>query len=203
MKIKQTDGPSEFDAREAVKTLLRFMGDDPAREGLLDTPDRVVRAWDEMMVGYAQDPADILETNFDAAQYNEVIAVPWIEFYSTCEHHLLPFTGYAHVAYMPARKKPRVVGLSKVARLVDCFARRLQIQEKMSVQIADAMQQHLRPSGVAVVIQAKHLCMACRGVQKHKASMVTSVMRGIFRNSPATRQEFFKVVELAAKQNGQ
>jgi GTP cyclohydrolase IA len=197
------NGPSDFDAREAVKTLLRYMGEDPEREGLLDTPDRVVRAWEEMTSGYRVDPEEILETNFDAARYNEVIACAWIEFYSTCEHHMLPFSGYAHIGYMPARKEPRVVGLSKMARLVECYGRRLQIQEKMTVEIADAMQKYIRPSGVAVVIQAKHLCMSCRGVQKHKAAMVTSEMRGMFRKSAATRSEFFRLVDLAAKHNGQ
>lgn len=191
------------DAKHGVRQLLRFVGEDDRREGLLDTPSRVVKAWTEMCAGYGQDPAKILARDFDAKNYDEIIACPWIEFYSMCEHHMLPFSGFAHIAYLPNPKQPRVVGLSKMARLVDCFGRRLQIQEKMTMQIADAMDKHLRPRGVAVVIQAKHLCMACRGVQKQKSVMVTSAMRGAFRKSAATRNEFFKLVDLAARQNGQ
>ncbi len=194
---------TEIEAQNAIRTLLTFMGEDPTRDGLLDTPHRVVRAWEEMTVGYQQSPEEILDRDFDAGDYDEVIALPFCEFWSTCEHHLLPFYGYAHIAYLPAAKKPRVVGLSKMARLVDCFARRLQIQEKMTIQIADAMQERLKPRGVAVVVQAQHLCMACRGVQKHKSVMVTSAMRGMFRKDAATRSEFFRLVELASKQNGQ
>jgi GTP cyclohydrolase IA len=182
---------------KAVAQLLRFMGEDPNRDGLADTPVRVLKAWREMTYGYDQNPQQILDKDFDADHYDEVIAVPFVEFYSTCEHHLLPFFGFAHVAYLPAEKEPRVVGLSKLARLVDCFARRLQIQERMTIQIADAISEHLNPRGVAVVVQAKHLCMACRGVQKHKASMATSAMRGVFRDSIATREEFFKLIQLA------
>jgi GTP cyclohydrolase I len=200
-KAKQEFSVLCGDAMTAVEVLLRYMGEDPDREGLKDTPRRVCKAWLEMTSGYQEDPAEILARDFDAADYDEVIALPWIEFWSTCEHHLLPFSGYAHVAYLPAKKNPRVVGLSKMARLVDCFGRRLQIQEKMTIQIADAMQKHLRPQGVAVVVQAKHLCMACRGVQKSKSVMVTSAMRGVFRRNAAARSEFFRLVDLAAKQN--
>ncbi len=195
--------PSEGDAQRAISTLLCYLGEDPDREGLQDTPARVVRAWEEMTAGYHHSPEEILYRDFDAGSYDQIIACSWIEFYSVCEHHLLPFFGYAHIGYLPNKKKPRVVGLSKMARLVECFGRRLQIQEKMVFQIADAMDEHLKPAGVAVVIQAKHLCMACRGVQKHKSVMVTSEMRGVFRKSAATRNEFFRLVELAAKQNGQ
>lgn len=190
------------EAATGVCDLLKFIGEDPSREGLLETPKRVLKAWREMTAGYHQDPAQILSKDF-TAKYDEVIACPWIEFYSVCEHHLLPFFGFAHVAYLPAAgAKSKVVGLSKLARLVDCFGRRLQIQEQMTTQIADALEEHLRPRGVAVVIQAKHLCMACRGVQKHKAVMVTSAMRGVFRKEGASRQEFFKLVEVASKSNG-
>lgn len=155
-----------------------------------------------MTVGYEQSPGDILKTNFGVSNYgNEIIGCPWIEFNSICEHHLLGFTGYAHLAYLPSKKNPRVVGLSKMARLVDCFAKRLQIQEQLTVQIADAMQEHLNPRGVAVVLQAKHSCMSCRGVMKHKAVMVTSSMRGVFMKEGPARSEFFKLVELAAKCN--
>jgi GTP cyclohydrolase I len=154
-----------------------------------------------MTVGYSQDPRQILARRFEA-QYDEMIICPWIEFHSTCEHHLLPFFGVAHVGYIPSAPDSKVVGLSKLARLVDCFARRLQIQEQMTQQIASAMQEHLDPRGVAVVVQAKHLCMACRGVQKHKAAMVTSAMRGVFLQY-APRVEFFKLIELAHKSNEQ
>ena len=193
---------TESDARRAIATLLSYIGEDPNREGLQDTPARVIRAWDEMTAGYTQHPADILQRDFDGGSYDEMIALPWIEFHSTCEHHLLPFSGYAHIAYLPAKSKPRVVGLSKMARLVECYGRRLQIQEKMTMQIADAMQEHLKPAGVAVVLQARHGCMSCRGVQKHKSVMMTSQMRGAFRKSAATRSEFFRLVDLAHKQNG-
>lgn len=193
---------TETEARNAIRTLLRYIGEDPDREGLLDTPARVVRAWDELTEGYQQDPEVILRRDFAAGKYDEMIGCVWVEFYSTCEHHLLPFSGYVHIGYIPSKKNPRVVGLSKMARLVDCFARRLQIQERFTLQIADAMQRELKPAGVAVVVQAKHLCMACRGVQKHKAVMPTSAMRGVFRKSANTRQEFFKLVELSAKSNG-
>lgn len=197
--MKEVNGPA---VAHCIRNLLEAIGEDPQREGLTDTPGRVAKAWEEMTRGYSEHPAVILSKDFDAADYDEIIIEPYIEFYSTCEHHLLPFFGYAHVAYLPGKLHPRVVGLSKLARLVDCYARRLQIQERMTVQIADAISKHLKPQGVAVVVQAKHLCMACRGVQKHKAVMVTSAMRGVFQK-PAPRQEFFKLVELAAKSNGQ
>jgi len=192
---------NETMAREAIRVLLRYIGEDPTRDGLEDTPDRVIRAWDEMTEGYSQNPKDLLATDFASERYNQIIACPWIEFHSTCEHHLLPFVGYAHVAYLPNQKKARVVGLSKMARLVDCFARRLQIQEKLTVQVADAMSKYLSPAGVAVVIQAKHECMACRGVRKQQAVMVTSQMRGVFLKHAEARAEFFKLVELADKCN--
>jgi GTP cyclohydrolase IA len=193
---------SEEQAIEAIRVLLSYIGEDPNRDGLEDTPVRVVRAWDEMTAGYQQNPADILARDFDAGRYDQVIACPWIEFHSTCEHHMLPFFGYAHIAYLPSKKAPRVVGLSKMARLVDCFARRLQIQEKMTIEISEAMRKHLKPQGVAVVIQAKHQCMACRGVGKQKAVMVTSSMEGVFREEGPIRSEFFQLVELASRSNG-
>lgn len=189
-------------SHEAVRILLRDLGEDPKREGLLDTPKRVVKAWREMTIGYEQDPKEILHRDFEAHKYDQIIGCPWIEFHSTCEHHMLPFTGFAHVAYLPSKTKARVVGLSKLGRLVDCFARRFQIQEQLTMQIADAMEQHLRPRGVAVVITAKHLCMACRGVQKQRSVMVTSAMRGVFRREASARSEFFQLVELASKNNG-
>ena len=182
-----------LEAMAGVMAILDYIGEDCGREGLRDTPARVVKAWKEMTVGYSQDPAEILARDFDGGGYDEVICVPNIELYSTCEHHMIPFHGVAHVAYLPRK---RVVGLSKLARLVDCFARRLQIQEQLTMQVADAIQTHLEPRGVAVVVEAKHMCMCARGVGKQKSSMVTSAMRGVFRQ-PAARAEFFKLVEVA------
>lgn len=193
---------SEETAQSAIVDLLRFIGEDPGREGLRDTPARVVKAWEELTVGYTQDPSAILERDFAIRKYESMIGCPWIEFTSVCEHHMLPFRGHAHIAYIPSKKNPRVVGLSKMARLVDCFARRLQIQEKLTVEIADAMTKHLRPQGVAVVVQAQHQCMSCRGVMKQDAVMVTSEMTGVFRREGPTRAEFFRLVELASKSNG-
>lgn len=198
LEINEPEG-TEVEAQGAVRVLLKYMGEDPNREGLLDTPKRVVKAWDEMTCGYGQDPADILARDFDAHNYDEAIVVPNVEFFSTCEHHLLPFWGVAHVAYIPGKKNPRVVGLSKLARLVDCFARRLQIQEKMTTQIADAIQVNLKPAGIAVVIEAKHMCMCARGVQKHRSQMTTSIVRGAFRSNASARAEFFQLIELAKK----
>ena len=181
------EAEAESDVKDSVTRLLQFIGEDPTREGLLDTPKRVVKAWREMTEGYWQHPAEILATSFDGAGYDEMVVCRDIEFVSVCEHHMLPFTGLAHVAYIP---KQRVVGLSKMARLVDCFARRLQIQEKMTRQIADSMQIALDPQGVGVIVQARHSCMACRGVRKQNASMVTTALTGAFREH-AVRDEFF------------
>lgn len=178
------------DAEDSVVRLLQFIGEDPRREGLKDTPRRVVKAWKEMTVGYGQDPAQILSTVF-TEKYDEIVAVPSIEFVSMCEHHCLSFSGHAHVGYLPDKN---VVGLSKLARLVDCFARRLQIQEKMTRQISDAIQEYLKPRGVAVIVEAKHSCMSCRGVMKQDSAMVTSAMLGVFSDNPAARAEFMELV---------
>lgn len=177
---------TELDARHAVRTLLRYAGEDPDREGLLDTPARVVRSFDELFSGYSTDPATVLGTDFDGNGYDQMVVCRKIEFCSTCEHHMLPFLGLAHVAYVPRK---RVVGLSKMARLVDCFARRLQIQERMTQQIAQTMRDVLNPLGVGVMIEAKHLCMSCRGVRKDKSEMVTTCLIGVFRQHKA-REEF-------------
>lgn len=184
----QADGNfvTELEAQNAVRLLLRYMGEDPGREGLLETPERVVRAWDERTEGYGLTPESILSADFHGNGYDQMIVCRNIEFYSTCEHHLLPFSGLAHVGYIP---KQRVVGLSKMARLVDLFAKRLQIQETLTKQVADAMQTTLCPVGVGVIIQARHLCMACRGVRKHQAEMVTTALLGRFRR-PEVREEF-------------
>lgn len=182
---------TEHDAKNAVRTILLYLGEDPDREGLKDTPSRVIKAWDEMTEGYGLEPKTILATAFQPDGYDEMVLCRDIEFHSTCEHHMLPFSGVAHVAYVPST---RVVGLSKMARLVDCFARRLQIQERLTRQIADTMQSVLKPKGVGVIIQARHLCMACRGVIKQRSVMVTSALLGVMRHSEA-RNEFLSLVK--------
>lgn len=174
-------------ARQALRTLLEIIGEDPDREGLKDTPDRVLRSWEEIFGGYAQDPAEILATTFEEVEgYQEFVLLKDIPFDSTCEHHMLPFDGIAHIAYLP---NDRVVGLSKLARLVDCFARRLQIQERMTQHIAQALMTHLNAKGVAVMVEGVHGCMTCRGVRKEGSAMVTVAFDGEFRQ-PERRGEF-------------
>jgi len=180
--------PSEHSAEQAVATLLRFIGEDTSRDGLLDTPSRVVRAWREMTAGYGEDPAEILSRTFEESS-DEMVVLRGISFFSTCEHHMLPFYGTASVGYLPGR----VVGISKLARLVNCFARRLQIQERMTRQIAESVEQHLDARGVGVVIRAHHLCMGCRGVRQEETEMVTSSMLGTLRRDPTSRAEFFRL----------
>ncbi|WP_286164093.1 GTP cyclohydrolase I FolE [Azoarcus sp. DN11] len=184
--------PTRKEAEAAVRTLLRWAGDDPAREGLRDTPARVVRAYEEFFAGYRTDPAELLARTFEEVEgYDEMIVLRDIRFESYCEHHMVPIIGRAHVAYLP---RHRVVGISKLARLVDAYAKRLQIQEKMTVQIADTLQAVLQPKGVAVVIEAAHQCMTTRGVHKPGVAMVTSRMLGAFRDDATTRREFFALV---------
>ena len=184
--------PSRAEAEEAVRTLIRWAGDNPAREGLLGTPDRVVRSFEEFFAGYASDPVEILTRTFEEiAGYDEMVVLKDIRFESHCEHHMLPIIGKAHVAYLPDQ---RVVGISKLARIVDTYARRLQIQEKMTAEIASAIDQVLQPKGVAVVIDAAHQCMTTRGVHKPGVSMVTSRMLGAFRDNPSTRREFLSII---------
>jgi GTP cyclohydrolase I len=155
---------------QLITKLIEAIGDDPIREGLIDTPDRVIRSWEELFAGYKQNPKDILSKTFESNGYNDIVLLKDIEFTSFCEHHLLPFTGICHIAYIPSR---RVVGISKLARLVDCFAKRLQIQENLTNQIAQAIEEFLNPVGVVVIIQSKHDCVGCRGVRKNTAKMVT------------------------------
>src|SRR5690606_18523299 len=175
---------SREQAEAAVRTLIRWAGDDPSREGLLDTPARVVRSYEEFFAGYAQDPGEILARTFSEVDgYDEMIVMNDIRFESHCEHHMAPIIGKAHIGYLPDR---RVVGISKLARLVDIYAKRLQIQEKMTAQIADTLLNVLQPRGVAVVIEASHQCMTTRGVHKPGASLVTSRMVGAFRDDHAT-----------------
>ncbi|MBV6631545.1 MAG: GTP cyclohydrolase I FolE [Alphaproteobacteria bacterium] len=185
--------PSREEAEAAVATLIRWIGDNPEREGLIDTPSRVIRAYEELFVGYTQDPMDILNTTFDeAGGYDEIIALTNIQINSHCEHHILPITGQVHVAYLPNQK---VLGLSKLARLVDVFAKRLQIQERLTAQIADTIQEALQPRGVAVVVEATHQCMTMRGVKKQGGIMKTSRMIGAFRDDPETRREFYAMID--------
>ena len=187
-----TARPSRDEAIEAVRTLIRWAGDDPDREGLLETPDRVVRSYDEFFSGYGQDPKEILAKTFSEVDgYDEMIVMNDIRFESHCEHHMAPIIGKAHIGYLPDR---RVVGISKLARLVDVYARRLQIQEKMTVQIADTLQEVLQPKGVAVVVEAAHQCMTTRGVHKPGAALVTSRMLGAFRKDVSTRREFLAII---------
>jgi GTP cyclohydrolase I len=186
--------PTQSEAEEAVRTLIRWAGDDPTREGLLGTPDRVVRAYREFFAGYDQDPNAILKRTFQETDgYDEMIVLKDMRFESHCEHHLAPIIGRAHIAYLPHH---RVVGISKLARLLDCFARRMQIQEKMTAQIANTLQEVLQPRGVAVVVDASHQCMTTRGVHKPGTSMVTSRMLGAFRTDPSTRREFLAIIGL-------
>ncbi|KNH03676.1 GTP cyclohydrolase I type 1 [Candidatus Burkholderia brachyanthoides] len=190
------DRPSREEAREeaeaAVRVLLRWAGDDPRREGLIDTPARVVRAYEEFFQGYEQNPHEILSRTFSEVQgYDEMIVLKDIRFESYCEHHMVPIIGRAHVAYLPNK---RVVGISKLSRLVDAFAKRLQIQEKMTAQIADTLNEVLQPIGVGVILEAAHQCMSTRGVHKAGVSMVTSRMLGSFRDDPSTRREFLSIV---------
>jgi len=174
-----------------VAALLVAIGEDPTREGLVDTPSRVVRALREMVAGYQMNPKTILSRQFEVHNADQMVCVRRIGFASLCEHHLLPFIGHASVAYLPQSK---VVGLSKIPRLVECFARRPQLQERMTRQIADAIEEHLAPRGVAVVVRAQHSCMACRGVRQVEADMVTSVMSGILREAGPARDEFLHLI---------
>ena len=184
--------PTEEEAEEAVRTLLRWAGDDPNREGLLETPNRVVRSYSEFFSGYDMDPEEVLMKTFEeAGGYDEMVLVRDIELESHCEHHMVPIIGRAHVAYIPNN---RVVGISKLARVVEIFAKRLQIQEKMTVDIATTIDKVLKPQGVAVVIEASHQCMTTRGVHKPGADTVTSQMLGAFRDDPSTRREFLTMI---------
>ena len=187
-----TDRPSREEAEAAVRTLLRWAGDDPTREGLVDTPARVARAYEEFFAGYDIDPVALLERTFEETDgYDEIVLLRDIRLESHCEHHMVPIIGRAHVAYLPHR---RVVGISKLARVVEAYARRLQIQEKLTAQIANTIQQVLEPRGVAVVIEAAHQCMTTRGVHKPDVTMVTSRMLGAFRDDPTTRREVLAMI---------
>lgn len=179
-----------------IHELLVKIGEDPDREGLKKTPERVTRAWEFMMAGYKQDPVQLIRDAFFTDKYDEMVIVKDIKLYSLCEHHLLPFHGYAHVAYVP---KGRIVGISKIARMVEMFARRLQVQERLTQQIAETLNEVLEPKGVAVVIEAEHMCMHMRGVQKQEASIVTSAMLGVFRANLSTREEFMNLISTKSR----
>ncbi len=184
--------PTREDAEAAVRTLLRWTGDDPDREGLIDTPARVVRAYEEFFAGYAIDPVEILARSFEETDgYDEMVVLRDIRLESHCEHHMVPIIGRAHVAYLPAG---RVVGISKLARVVEIYAKRLQIQEKLTAQVANTINDVLEPKGVAVVVEAAHQCMTTRGIHKPGVTMVTSRMLGAFRDDPTTRREFLAMI---------
>ena len=192
--------PTREEAEKAVHTLLRWAGDNPDREGLRETPARVARAFEDWFSGYGQDPEEYLTRTFEEVDgYDEMVILKDIRFESHCEHHLAPIIGRAHVGYLPTR---RVVGISKLARVVEAFARRLQVQEKLNVQIASCIQRVLEPKGVAVVIEASHQCMTTRGVHKSGVSMVTSTMLGDFRTNSDTRREFLNIIgNLASRED--
>ena len=196
-KPLSSDRPSRKKAEEAVRTLIRWAGDDHEREGLLGTPDRVVRAWQEFCRGYDENPAHILTRTFEEIEgYDEIVMLKDIRFESHCEHHLLPIIGKAHIAYLP---RNRVVGISKLALLVEAYAKRLQIQEKITAQIAAAIEDVLQPKGVAVVIEAAHQCMTTRGVHKPGVTMVTSRLLGAFRENPESRREVLTILGIGAR----
>ena len=183
---------SESEAQQAISTILEYIEPGQSnREGLVNTPSRVVNSWKEIFSGYAEDPAEVLSSTFNAEDYDGIVLLRDIEFHSTCEHHLQPFTGRAHIAYIPIE---RIVGISKLARLVDLFGKRLQTQETMTAQIADTIDKVLQPKGVAVVIDANHQCMSTRGVHKTESSTITSRMLGTFRSDNKAREEFINLI---------
>lgn len=188
-------GPPDDTHRAAIKALLKLLDPEYDREGLEDTPDRVLKAWQEWTAGYNMTPESILKTFKDGADsYDEMVFVGAIPFYSTCEHHLAPFFGVAHVAYIP---NGRIVGLSKLPRLVDCFSRRLSVQERITTQVADTLDKILKPKGVGVVLSARHMCMESRGINRPGAVTTTAAMRGLLKTAPEPRAEFYKMIDNA------
>jgi GTP cyclohydrolase I len=181
---------TEQTAHKALETILTYIGENPQREGLKETPKRVIKSWQKLYGGYAQKPESVLKT-FTEGSCDEMVILKDIEFYSMCEHHMMPFFGTISIGYLPDKK---VIGISKLARLVEIYSRRLQIQEKLVAQIADSLMQHLKPLGVMVVCKAKHMCISSRGIEKHKAEMITSALRGVF-NKNEVRQEFLQFVQ--------
>jgi len=192
-KFAPVTRPSREDAEAAVRTLLLWAGDDPNREGLIDTPKRVVKAYEELYRGYTEDPAEVLDRVFEEVEgYGSIVLVRDIPFFSHCEHHMVPFVGKAHIAYYPSKG---VVGLSKLARLVDVYARRLQTQESLTAQIVNAIEDYLGPRGVAIMIEAEHMCMSMRGVQKAGVSTLTTEFTGVFREDAAEQARFMMMVK--------
>ena len=192
IRIDEEDQPTREDALEAVRILLKWAGEDPSREGLIETPSRVVKAYREWFKGYDEDPIKILSKTFDEVEgYDDLVLLKDIRFESYCEHHLAPIIGKAHIGYLPNQK---VVGISKLARTVECFAKRMQVQEKMTAQIANAIEDALNPIGVAVVLEGEHHCMSTRGVRKHGVSMVTKQFRGAFQEDYRMKQDFLNLV---------
>ena len=193
----ETPRPSREEAEAAVRTLIAWAGDNPDRVGLRDTPQRVAKVFEEFYAGYRQDPAEALERTFeDLGTYDDIVVVRDIPFYSHCEHHMVPFVGKAHVAYYPGEK---VVGLSKLARVVDVFAHRLQTQERLTADIVHAVDEALKPRGIAIMVEAEHQCMTLRGAHKHGASTVTTQFTGVFRDEPAEQQRFLTLVKGTAR----
>ena len=193
IKKAQIKRPSNAEAEKAVRTLISFVGEDPDREGLLDTPKRVVKAYQDWYGGYNQDPKEVLNKTFSEIEgYDEIIMLKDIRVESHCEHHMAPFIGSAHVAYLPNK---RVVGISKLARITRIFSKRMQVQEKLTAEIANCLQEVLKPRGVAVVIEAQHECMTTRGINEPGISMVTSQLLGKFRTDPSTRKEFYSMIK--------
>ena len=193
-KAHDDAGPTRSEAEAAVEVLLRWAGDDPTREGLIGTPGRVARAWKEFCVGYTEDPASLLSSTFEEVEgYDDMVMLRNIRLESHCEHHMVPILGVAHIAYMPDR---RVVGISKLARVLDSFARRLQTQETLTAQVAECIQSELRPHGVAMLIDAQHQCMTTRGVRKPDVSMVTTRFTGVFQSDSDLRRRFFEQTKL-------
>ncbi|RFB05068.1 GTP cyclohydrolase I FolE [Parvularcula marina] len=191
-KEKAGAEPTAAEAEEAVRTLIRWAGDNPAREGLLDTPSRVTKAFKEWFAGYAEDPAEVLARTFEEVEgYDDIVVMKDIRLESYCEHHMAPIIGKAHVAYLPDGK---VVGISKLARLVDIFGKRLQVQEKMTAQIAQTLDDVLKPRGVAVMIEAEHQCMSTRGIHKHGVDTLTTRFTGVFKDDPAMEARFFRLI---------
>ena len=191
---RRVNRPSRAEAESAVRTLIRWAGDDPDREGLLGTPSRVVRAYEEWFGGYDEDPRDYLKRTFEeVAGYDEIVLLRDVRFVSHCEHHMAPILGRVHIAYLP---RSRVVGISKLIRLVDAYAKRLQVQEKLTAEIASCLDSVLKPHGVAVVVEGAHECMTTRGVRRSDVTMVTSRMLGVFRDQPQTRNEFLSAIDL-------
>jgi GTP cyclohydrolase I len=195
MKDKTREFPgNRAEIEECIRKIFIYLGENPDREGLKDSPMRVVKSWNRLFGGYLQKPEEVLTTfeEDDVIPYNQIILLKDIEFFSTCEHHFLPFVGKAHVAYVPSDK---VVGISKLARIVEIYSRRLQIQERVGNQVTQALMKHLNPKGAACIIESKHFCMTCRGVEKQNSVMVTSSLRGVFADRPETRQELMTLIK--------